>query len=138
MDFKLDSLQLITHCQDRTLGSVVCQPTWLIVDRYSVPDDCCSIACRYFIILSNGHYIARALLTLSMNGARLLLQLGDIITIIKYGKEMPFCHSKSVFITQHRTTNYFSCFFFINSFTLFHSHIPHSLLRNYFNFVLMY
>ena len=37
---------------------------------------------------------------------------------------MPFYHSKSVFITQHRTTNYFSPFFFINSFTLFHSHIP--------------
>ena len=84
MDFKLDSLKLITHRKDRTLESVVCQPTWLVVDAYSLPDDRCNIPHRYMFILSDGHHIVRALLTLSANGNGLTIKSGDIIKIIKY------------------------------------------------------
>ena len=84
MDLKLDSLRLIAHNHDQTNVSVVCQPTWLVVDAYSVPDDRCKISDRYIFILSDGHHIVRALLTLSTNGNGSIIKSGDIIKIIKF------------------------------------------------------
>ena len=95
MDFKLDSLKLITHRKDRTLESVVCQPTWLVVDAYTVPDGRCNIPHRYMFILSDGHHIVRALLTLSTNGNGLTIKSGDIIKIINLPLKS-ICESVSV------------------------------------------
>ena len=84
LDLKLDSLWLITNRHDQTNECVVRQPTWLVVDVYSVPDDCCNISHRYMFILSDGHHIIRAPLTLSTNGNGSIIKSGDIIKIIKY------------------------------------------------------
>ena len=84
MDLKLDSLRLIAHNHDQSNVSGVCQPTWLVVDAYSVPDDRCKISDRYIFILSDGHHIVRALLTLSTNGNGSIIKSGDIIKIIKF------------------------------------------------------
>ena len=66
------------------MGYIVYKPTWLIVGTYNVPDKRCNVRDRCFVILSDGHYIVRALLTISINGDRSLLQLGDIIKINQY------------------------------------------------------
>ena len=84
MVFDLDSLQLITHQMDGTVGFIVHEPTYLVVDTYYVPDKRCNVLDRCFIILSDGHHIVRALLTIAKNGAGSVLQLGDIIKINQY------------------------------------------------------
>ena len=84
LNLKLDSLSLIANRHDPTKESVVRQPTWLVVDAYTVPDGRCNIPHRYMFILSDGHHIVRALLTLSTNGNGLTIKSGDIIKIIKY------------------------------------------------------
>ena len=81
MKFALDSLQLISQYQVHKEGSVVIFPSWVIIDTYTVKDKRCNVCHRFFIVLSNGHHIVRALLSISKNRDGSLLQFGDIITI---------------------------------------------------------
>ena len=70
------------HQTDRKTSSN--KPTLLVVNTYTVRDNWCNVRDRYFIILSNGHQIVRALLKVSINGNGSLLQLGDIMKINQY------------------------------------------------------
>ena len=84
MKFALDSLQLISQYQVHKAGSVVICPSWVIVDTYTVNDKRCNVRRRFFIVLSDGHHIVRALLSISKNRDGPLLRFGDIITINQY------------------------------------------------------
>ena len=67
MKFALDSLQLISQYQVHKAGSVVIFPSWVIVDTYTVKDKRCNVRRRFFIVLSDGHHVVRALLSISKN-----------------------------------------------------------------------
>ena len=84
MKFVLDSLQLITQYQVQKEGFVVNFHSYVIVDTYAVKYKQCNVRNVFFIILSDGHHIVRALLNISKNCDGSLLQFGDIITINQY------------------------------------------------------
>ena len=81
MDVVLDSLQILAQPMATTTLN---EPTLLVVNTYTVRDNWCNVRKRRFIILSDGHYIVRALLNVSINGNGSVLQFGDIITINHY------------------------------------------------------
>ena len=84
MKFTLDSLQLFSQYQIHKEGSLVSSPSWVIIDTYMVKDKRCNVHNRFFIILRDGYHIVRALLSISKNCDKPLLQFGDIITINQY------------------------------------------------------
>ena len=77
----LDSLHMITQPRATIMLN---EPTLLVVNTYTVRDNRCNVRKRRFVILSDGHYIVRALLNVSVNGNGSVLQFGDIITINHY------------------------------------------------------
>ena len=84
MKFVLNTLQLIAEYQIHEGGVVVNHPSYVVVDTYTVRDKQCNVCNHFFIILSDGHHIVRALLNVSKNCDGSLLQFGDIITINQY------------------------------------------------------
>ena len=81
MDVVLDSLKMLVQPIATTTLN---EPTLLVVNTYTVRDNRCNVRKQRFIILSDGHYIVRALLNVSINGNRSVLQFGDIIKINHY------------------------------------------------------
>ena len=77
----LDSLDMITQPRATIMLNA---PTLLVVNTYTVQDSRCNVRRQHFVILSDGHYIVRALLNVSINGNGSVLQFGDIITINHY------------------------------------------------------
>ena len=77
----LDSLDMITQPRATIMLNA---PTLLVVNTYTVRDSRCNVRRRHFVILSDGHYIVRALLNVAINGNGSVLQFGDIITINHY------------------------------------------------------
>ena len=84
MKFVLDTLQLIAQYQIHKGGLVVNHPPYVVVDTYTVRDKRCNVRNRFFIILSDGRNIVKALLNISKNREGALLRFGDIITINQY------------------------------------------------------
>ena len=84
MKFVLDTLQLIAQYQIHEEGVVVNHPSYVVVDTYTVRDKRCNVRNRFFIILSDGRNIVKALLNISKNREVALLIFGDIITINQY------------------------------------------------------
>ena len=84
MEFVLDTLQLIAQYQIHEGGVVVNHPSYVVVDTYTVRDKRCNVCNHFFIILSDGRNIVKALLTISKNREGALLRFGDIITINQY------------------------------------------------------
>ena len=81
MDCLLDSLHILTQPRATIMSAGT---TLLVVNTYTVRDSRCNIRKRRFVILSDGHYLVRALLNVSINGNGSVLQFGDIITINHY------------------------------------------------------
>ena len=84
MKFASDTLQLIAQYQIYEEGVVVNHPSFVVVDTYTVRDKRCNVRNRFFIILSDGRNIVKALLTITKNREGALLRFGDIITINQY------------------------------------------------------
>ena len=81
MEFVLDSLQKLTL---PTRTSPLIGPILLVVNTYSVLDSRCNVRKRRFVVLTDGHFLVRALLNVSINGNGSVLQFGDIIKILDY------------------------------------------------------
>ena len=81
MEFVLDSLQKLTL---PTRTSTLIESTLLVVNTYSVCDSRCNVRKRRFVVLTDGHFLVRALLNVSINGNGSMSQFGDIIKINHY------------------------------------------------------
>ena len=81
MEFVLDSLQTLTL---PTRTSTLIEPTLLVVNTYTVLDSRCNVRKRRFVVLTDGHFLVRALLNVSINGNGSVLHFGDIIKILDY------------------------------------------------------
>ena len=73
MKFASDTLQLIAQYQIYEGGVVVNHPSFVVVDTYTVRDKRCNVRNRFFIILSDGRNIVKALLTITKNREGALL-----------------------------------------------------------------
>ena len=67
-----------------TATSTLIEPTLLVVNTYTVRDSRCNVRKQRFVILTDGHFLVRALLNVSINGNGSVLQFGNIIKILDY------------------------------------------------------